>query len=69
MASLTKMMTMTVALEIAREREIDLNSTLVEVSPFSACVGGSSAFLRGGDRLMLIDLFYAMNLPSGRDAN
>lgn len=66
MSSLTKMMTMYVIFKVIDENEIDYYNEIVEISTYSSSIGGSCALLRAGDRITIIDLLYAMNLPSGK---
>ena len=61
-ASITKLMTVLVALEHARLGEI------VTVSPQAASVGESSVHLRPGERLTVRDLAIAALVPSANDA-
>lgn len=62
MASTTKIMTAIVALERG-----DLNS-VATVSHNAARVEGSSMYLKGGEKIKLIDLLYGLMLNSGNDA-
>ena len=52
-ASLTKMMTMIVALEIVKERELDIDEDIYIVSKQSSQVGGTTARVKNGDRFTL----------------
>ncbi len=61
-ASTTKILTAMVALENA-----DLNET-VEVSEVAAATGGSSMWLKAGEKLTMEELLYGLMLPSGNDA-
>ena len=61
-ASITKLMTVLVALEHARLDEV------VTVSPQAASVGESSVHLRPGERLTVRDLAIAALVPSANDA-
>src|SRR3954451_17726492 len=61
-ASMTKLMTVLVALEHARLSEV------VTVSPLAARVGESSVNLRAGERLTVHDLAIAALVPSANDA-
>lgn len=74
MASITKVMTAHVIL-LAVERvacsggpDSDLLSELVLISPEAASMPGTSADLRPGEVYTVLDLLYAMLLPSGNDA-
>ena len=66
-ASLTKIMTCYLALLLARDYRMDVH-TLVPVSKRAASMIGTTADLRAGDRIQLIDLLHALMLPSGNDA-
>jgi D-alanyl-D-alanine carboxypeptidase (penicillin-binding protein 5/6) len=61
-ASITKLMTAIVALERASLSDV------VTVPPRAAAVGGSTAFLRAGERLTVAQLLRAMLVPSANDA-
>jgi D-alanyl-D-alanine carboxypeptidase (penicillin-binding protein 5/6) len=61
-ASITKLMTAVVTVERA-----DL-SDVVEVTPRAAAVGGSTVFLRAGERLTVAELLRAMLVRSANDA-
>jgi D-alanyl-D-alanine carboxypeptidase (penicillin-binding protein 5/6) len=61
-ASITKLMTVIVALEHARLDDV------VTVSPLAASVGESSVRLRAGERLTVRDLAIATLVPSANDA-
>jgi D-alanyl-D-alanine carboxypeptidase len=67
-ASLTKIMTAYLALRLSSTYNVDLYHVYAEVSEHAATVGGTSAMLKEGDKLSLIDLLYGMLLPSGNDA-
>ena len=68
MASLTKIMTLMTTLTLAKTLNIDIYNSIVIVPKIAAQIGGTSAYLKEGDRVKLNDLFYAMMLPSGNDA-
>ncbi|MFG3436825.1 D-alanyl-D-alanine carboxypeptidase family protein [Nonomuraea sp. NPDC047897] len=65
-ASLTKTMTAYLVLKSAKPGD------LVEVRPedvrYARAGGGTTAYLRAGDRLPVKDMLYALMLPSGADA-
>jgi D-alanyl-D-alanine carboxypeptidase (penicillin-binding protein 5/6) len=61
-ASITKLMTVLVALEHARPSDV------VRVSPLAAQVGGSTIFLRAGDELTVAELVRGALIPSANDA-
>ena len=62
MASITKLMTVLVALERAREAD------MVTVAPQAAAVGESSVNLRAGERISVHDLIEASLIQSANDA-
>lgn len=66
-ASLTKLMTMMLALDAVRQRKISLKSWVV-ASRKAARTGGSSMHLRTGERIRLKNLLYGMAVVSGNDA-
>ena len=66
MASLTKLMTATVALDTVEEFA-SLESK-VKILPRAANINGTSAELQCGDLLTINELLYGMMLPSGNDA-
>jgi D-alanyl-D-alanine carboxypeptidase (penicillin-binding protein 5/6) len=61
-ASITKLMTVLVALERSRPSDV------VRVSPLAARVGGSTIFLRAGDELTVSELVRGALIPSANDA-
>lgn len=67
MASITKVMTALVILDLAAKDETILAET-VTVSRFASNTGGSSAKIRQGDRIRVSELLYGLLLPSGNDA-
>lgn len=66
-ASLTKIMTCIVCIEIAREERISLCDK-VKVSRNASRIGGTSSKLEENDEVMVIDLLYGLMLPSGNDS-
>ena len=66
-ASLTKIMTLYAGLKLCKYFETSMNEG-ISVTKFAAKIEGTSAFLKKYDQLRLLDLFYAMMLPSGNDA-
>lgn len=62
MASTTKIMTAILALE-----QGDLSS-VVTISPKAASTGGSSFWLKSGEKFSLENMLYGLLLPSGNDA-
>jgi len=73
MASLTKMATACVVLEIAarsmEKGHSQVLDELIHVSQRAARTIGSTAKLRKGDRFLVREALYAMLLPSGNDAS
>jgi len=67
-ASLTKIMTCFVVVQIIRKIRLNAQRTYLQVSKAAATVGGSSAKLRTGDILSVWDLLHGLMLPSGNDA-
>lgn len=66
-ASLTKIMTCIVAIEELMENKRSFDE-IVEVSVSAASISGTKAGLSAKDNLKIIDLLYALMLPSGNDA-
>lgn len=66
-ASLTKIMTLFVVKQCLVHKVITEND-IVTVPREATMLGGTTAFLRTNDQIRLIDLLYAMMLPSGNDA-
>jgi serine-type D-Ala-D-Ala carboxypeptidase (penicillin-binding protein 5/6) len=66
-ASLTKIMTFIVVIEIADEYDISLN-TVVNVPKIATKIKGTTSNLEDQDQLKVIDLLYGMMLPSGNDS-
>ena len=67
-ASLTKIMTCFVVVQIVRKIRLNAQRTFLQVSKNAATVGGTSAKLRTGDVLSVWDLLHGLMLPSGNDA-
>jgi D-alanyl-D-alanine carboxypeptidase len=67
-ASLTKVMTCYLAIQLLEKLRIDPFETFVEVSAYASQVGGTSANFREGDTLTVNDVLYGLMLPSGNDA-
>lgn len=67
-ASLTKIMTCYVVLNLIEKFQIDEVSTIIEISENAANISGTSAELEEGDKLSIWDLLHALMLPSGNDA-
>ncbi|CAD8189396.1 unnamed protein product [Paramecium octaurelia] len=66
-ASLTKLMTCYVAMQLIRDLKINLYQ-IMYVSYDAVQISGTSAFLRPYDRVTLYDLLHGLMLPSGNDA-
>ncbi|KAM3139535.1 hypothetical protein pb186bvf_008371 [Paramecium bursaria] len=66
-ASITKLMTCYLCVSLCKEFEINLNEYFF-VTYEAVDIGGTMAFLRAGDQIRIIDLLYALMLPSGNDA-
>mmetsp|Transcript_8203 Transcript_8203/g.16162 ORF Transcript_8203/g.16162 Transcript_8203/m.16162 type:complete len:306 (+) Transcript_8203:960-1877(+) len=67
MASLTKMMTCLMTTQLVKEEICSLD-TILKVSRKASTMSGTSARLREGDELRVVDCLHAMMLPSGNDA-
>lgn len=63
-ASITKIMTALVAIEDSSAEELEQVCT---VSKYAASVGGSSLYLKAGDKIKLISALYGCMLCSGND--
>lgn len=70
MASLTKIMTAHVVLELLSKFNLDWDTVMIKVLTSSTTphLGGTTAKLLPGDKLSVHELMYAMMLPSGNDA-
>jgi D-alanyl-D-alanine carboxypeptidase len=66
-ASLTKMMTCYLVNHCIKQSLIT-DQDQITVPREATTLGGTTAYLRAGDHLKVIDLLYAMMLPSGNDA-
>ena len=67
-ASVTKIMTMLLAMEALDEGRIRYDDT-VTVSAYAASMGGSQVFLSEGEQITVEDLFKAICVASGNDAS
>ena len=67
-ASMTKIMTCFVVIQIIRKIKLNAEKTMLQVSKNAATVGGTSAKLKTGDVLSIWDLLHGLMLPSGNDA-
>ena len=68
MASLTKVATFYTVHEFMNKHQLDLSTTLFEVSAKAASMKGTSAKLTKGIHMSVRDLLYGLMLPSGNDA-
>jgi len=68
MASLTKMMTTFVALQLSTNFDLKMKETLFPVSKHATTIMGTSANLTEGQCLSIYDLLRGVMLPSGNDA-
>jgi D-alanyl-D-alanine carboxypeptidase (penicillin-binding protein 5/6) len=68
MASLTKIMTTLVTLQLCQELKLNMYKTWFRVSPYAAGMNGTSANLMENQRVTIYDLLYGLMLPSGNDA-
>ena len=57
-----------VSLLIARDLQLDIKKTFFTVSENAATTAGTTAYLKPGQRLRIIDLLHGLMLPSGNDA-
>lgn len=67
-ASLTKIMTCYICLKFSESIGLSLSDEKIKVSKYAASMSGTSANLKAGDILSLIDLLHGLMLPSGNDA-
>jgi|TARA_B100000780_G_C20826485_1_gene328393 D-alanyl-D-alanine carboxypeptidase (penicillin-binding protein 5/6) len=67
-ASLTKIVTALVTLRLSHQHQISLTETFFTVSKRASKIGGTTANLKPGDTLTILDLLYGLLLPSGNDA-
>lgn len=68
MASLTKIMTSVVVLQLCTEYKMNVNKVWFKVSNLAANITGTSANLIENQRVTISDLLYGLMLPSGNDA-
>lgn len=68
MASLTKMMTAIVTLELSNDLRLDIRSTFFKVSQRASSTPGTTANLVEGQVLSIWELLHGLMLPSGNDA-
>jgi serine-type D-Ala-D-Ala carboxypeptidase (penicillin-binding protein 5/6) len=67
-ASLTKIMTCYVVLNLIERFKMDERNEMIEISEQAADTSGTTAELKPGDVLSLWDLLHGLMLPSGNDA-
>ena len=67
-ASLTKIMTCHVVLQLCKQWQLNIAKTRVLVSDVAANIRGTTAMLKTGDLLTVEKLLYGLMLPSGNDA-
>ena len=67
-ASLTKIMTAYTTLKLLRLMRLDRTTTALPVSRRAVLTIGTTAGLRAGDRLTVVQLLHGLLLPSGNDA-
>lgn len=68
MASLTKIMTCMVSLQLAQDMKLNIDKTWFRVSQQAANMTGTSANLTENQRVTIHDLLFGLMLPSGNDA-
>ena len=68
MASLTKMMTAIVSLELAADMRLDIRNTFFKVSQRASTTIGTTANLVEGQVMTIWELLHGLMLPSGNDA-
>jgi serine-type D-Ala-D-Ala carboxypeptidase (penicillin-binding protein 5/6) len=61
-------MTLYTVLKLIERYQIVEATTMVKISEHAASIEGTSADLRYGDTLSVLDLMYGLMLPSGNDA-
>lgn len=66
-ASVTKIMTLVLALEALRDGKVTLD-TMVSASPLAASMGGTQIWLEPGEQMSFNDLLYAIAVGSANDA-
>jgi len=67
-ASLTKIMTTWVVINVCKDYGLNPKSTMVTVSDVAAGIWGTTANLLAGDILSVDQLLHGLMLPSGNDA-
>jgi D-alanyl-D-alanine carboxypeptidase (penicillin-binding protein 5/6) len=61
-------MTGYVVCNLITENNIDPKKVYLRVSKRASTIGGTSAYLKEGQRLSIYDLLFGLMLPSGNDA-
>lgn len=67
-ASLTKIMTAYTVLGLCKEYQVKVREQWIPVHTRASYMEGTSANLRSGEEVLLVDLLYGLLLPSGNDA-
>lgn len=67
-ASLTKLMTAFTVVNLCNTYGVKVRDYKIKIEEEAAFMEGTSANLRKGDELKIIDLLYGLLLPSGNDA-
>lgn len=67
-ASLTKLMTALTVLHLCKQYSVDMVTTMIVIDGNAATMEGTSACLKYGDEMSVMDLLHGMLLPSGNDA-
>ena len=68
-ASLTKIMTCVVTIELCERLNINIDREEVTIGKFESSIGGTTAELRQGQIYTVRQLLYGLMLPSGNDAS
>ena len=67
-ASMTKIMTCFLVIQICRKLKLNPEKTCIQVSKHASSIEGTSAKLKTGDVVSIWDLLHGLMLPSGNDA-
>jgi serine-type D-Ala-D-Ala carboxypeptidase (penicillin-binding protein 5/6) len=68
-ASLTKIMTCIMTLEVSRRFHVDISHEDITIGAFEQNIGGTSANIRKGEIYTVEQLLFGLMLPSGNDAS
>ena len=68
-ASLTKIMTCILAIDICAEYNLNPKEEKIKIGKFESNIGGTSAEIEEGETYTLEDLYHGLMLPSGNDAS